>query len=392
MPDITPKTRVYLRGCGIVCALGASQPQLADACLQYQAAPAFIPTVAPNDDSLPFYQISPQIFAAQSSRLYDFMDYAVAQAIDDAALNDSELARTAVFCGSTACDISDLEEHYEQDLAQNPEAIALYRSGFGILAGYVRDRFNLGGEEYSFNTACSSSANALMMAANMIAAGRYEHAVVLGVEVANQLSLQGFNSMMLLSQGACRPFDANRDGTSLGEAVSAVILSRETSGQSRFGSDKSFYFLGGANRCDTQSVTSSHADAIAQVMRRALQNAGLHPKDVDLIKAHGTSTANNDLAEGIAMRQVFDDKVPPFTSLKPYLGHTLGACGVAELAVLLATIRQGFAPGTPTFETVDPDISLQPLRRHHEFHEGVVMLNYFGFGGNNSSVLIGNNG
>jgi 3-oxoacyl-[acyl-carrier-protein] synthase-1 len=403
-------SKVYIRGCGTVCAIGATQQQLAQACQEYRVAPApfsqvtvsqvpvlpvtVSPVTAPSEQCaeppLPYYQIGPQTLATQSSRLYDFIDHAVSQAIDDAALSSKELAHTAVFCGSTACDISDLEEHYVQDLGRDPDAMALYRSGFGILAGHVRDRFNLGGEEVSFNTACSSSANAFMTAAQMIASGRYEHAVVLGVEAANQLSIQGFNSMMLLSQTACRPFDARRDGTILGEAVSALVLSRTPCRQSQFCGEKPFYFLGGANLCDTKSVTSSNADVIAEVMRRALFNAGLHLKEVEFIKAHGTSTENNDLSEGQAMQQVFGDQVPPFSSLKPYLGHTLGACGAVELTVLLAAIQQDFVPSTPGFETMDPQINLQPLRRHMGFQEGVIMLNYFGFGGNNTSLLIGN--
>lgn len=394
MLDSMQNTRVYIRGCGIVCAMGASQPQLAEACRRYVSTPAFLPALAPEDPPIPYFQISPTFSATHDSRLYGLIDYAVTQAIEDASLSGKELSRSAVFCGSTACDISDLEEHYEADLARDPQAMALYRSGFGVLAGYVRDTFHFGGEEYSFNTACSSSANAFMSAAQMIASHRYDHAVVLGVEAANQLSLQGFNTMMLLSPDTCRPFDVRRNGTTLGEAVCAIILSREPPRHSQFGADKPFYFLGGANLCDTKSVTSSNEDVIAEVMRRALNSARLNTKDVDVIKAHGTSTENNDLAESAAMAKVFGDvfgnNVPAFTSLKPYLGHTLGACGVAELGVLLATLREGFIPATPTFETMDPRIKLQPLQRHHEFRQGVIMLNYFGFGGNNSSLLIGN--
>ncbi|WP_455209767.1 beta-ketoacyl synthase N-terminal-like domain-containing protein [Kaarinaea lacus] len=382
--------RVYIRGAGIVCAMGTSQPQLALACESGQVNVDSIMLPQLSDAPIPYYRISESIHPARSNRLYKFLDYAVEQAIADAGLSQPEISNTAVFCGSTACDISDLEEHYANDMSEDPDAMPLYRSGFGILAGYVRDQFTLGGDEYSFNTACSSSANAFITAAHMIAAGRCDHALVLGVEVINQMSLQGFHSMMLLSNDACRPFDADRNGTVLGESVACVVLSAKPPQRSLFCRNSPFYFLGGANLCDTKSVTSSNADVIAEVMQNALRNANISADEVDIIKAHGTSTANNDSAEGQAMQKVFTNHIPPFTSLKPYLGHTLGACGVAEMIVLLASIQQGFIPKTPTFATPDPEFNIRPLQGAHEFHDGVILLNYFGFGGNNTSVLISN--
>ena len=261
--------KVYIRGAGIVCTLGASQQQVALACRDAAIAPQVIPAPQVSDTPITYYNVSEHVHPAKTRRLYEFMDYAVAHAIADARLSKQELADTAVFCGSTACDISDLEEHYAAALVQDPNAMPLYRSGFGVLAGYVRDKFHLGGEEYSFNTACSSSANAFASAAQMISSGRCDHALVLGVEVLNQMSLQGFAGMMLLSTDECRPFDADRKGTLLGEAVACVVLSGEPPQDSAFCRERPFYFLGGANLCDTKSITSSNADVIAQVMQRA---------------------------------------------------------------------------------------------------------------------------
>ncbi|MCG6969826.1 MAG: hypothetical protein LJE85_08680 [Gammaproteobacteria bacterium] len=382
--------KVYIRGAGILCTLGASQQQVALACQNGTIAPQRIPAPQVCDTPIKYYRIGEHIHPARTRRLFEFMNYAVEQAMTDANLSTEELARTAVFCGSTACDISDLEEHYAAALTQDPNAMALYRSGFGILAGYVRDKYRLGGEEYSFNTACSSSANAFVTAAQMVSSGDCDHALVLGVEVLNQMSLQGFAAMMLLSQDDIRPFDAGRNGTLLGEAVACVVLSGKPAQDSAFCRDQPFYFLGGANLCDTKSITSSNADVIAQVMQRALHSAGLKAGDIDAIKAHGTGTENNDAAEAHAMQQVFTQHLPPFTSLKPYLGHTLGACGVVEMSVLLATIQQGFIPKTPTFAALDPQLGIEPLRDHGEFRQGNIMLNYFGFGGNNTSLILSN--
>ncbi|WP_455206087.1 beta-ketoacyl synthase N-terminal-like domain-containing protein [Kaarinaea lacus] len=382
--------RVYIRGCGIVSALGQQADDIAQACREAQVKPTWLSELQLSETPIPYYQISAPPPDPKQRRLYQLIDQAVHHAITDANLDATELKQTAVFSGSTACDISDLEQQYQDDLQQDPEAFPLYRSGFGVLAGYVADQYHLQGQEYSFNTACSSSANALMYAAHMIQAGRCEHAIVLGVEVFNQLSLQGFYSMMLLSPDACRPFDAKRNGTVLGEAIGAIILSRTPPQQSQFSGADAFYFLSGANVCDTQSITSSNADAIAGVMQQALARANLSASRIDVIKAHGTSTENNDGAEGQGMLNTFTETLPPFTALKPYLGHTLGACGVVEMITLLSCVKQGFIPATPTFENIDENIGHAPLSGPMDFDQGHIMLNYFGFGGNNTSLIISN--
>src|SRR6185436_17408018 len=111
-----------------------------------------------------------------------------------------------------------------------------------------------------------------------------------------------------------------------------------------------WWFTGGANVTDPLNVTSSSAEMISRVMDRALSAARIAPRGVDVIKAHGTGTVANDIAEGQALLQVFEGRVPPLTSLKPYTGHTLGACGVLEAIVALACLKEGFMPATPGWE------------------------------------------
>ncbi len=383
------RRRVYVRGSGIRCALGDGREQVSAACRDGGRAPSLRDSVHTASAGAPYCGFASTEIQGAESSLYDHLQFSVTQALADAQLSAAERSATAVFCGSTACDISDFERRYRADLLVDGTCLPQYSVGFGVLAGHVKDHFVLGGEEFSFNTACTSSANALLVAARMIAAGVYEHAVVLGVEIFNRLSFEGFHAMMLLSPDACRPFDAARNGTVLGEAVGAVVLSCRPGPAADGG--QPFRVLGGANTCDTGSITSANATAIRRVLEQALADAGLDRRAVTLIKAHGTGTDNNDQAEGAAMRALYADApLPPFTSLKPYLGHTLGACGVVELITLLACIRSGFVPGVPTFASMDADIMLAPLREHLAFGDGILMLNYFGFGGNNSSILLGN--
>jgi 3-oxoacyl-(acyl-carrier-protein) synthase len=171
----------------------------------------------------------------------------------------------------------------------------------------------------------------------------------------------------------------------LGEAVAAVLLE---AGDSR---DTGASLLGGANLCDIHHVTSASPDgsAMRAVMEMALAEAGLAPADVALIKAHGTGSPDNDLAEAAAMRSLWGEALPPFTALKRYLGHTLGACGVVELAALLGCLRAGFVPPSAGTAQPDPELRLAPLAAAMPAPRGPVMFNFFGFGGNYASFVIG---
>jgi 3-oxoacyl-(acyl-carrier-protein) synthase len=188
---------------------------------------------------------------------------------------------------------------------------------------------------------------------------------------------------MLLSQDGYRPFDARRDGLILGEAAGAVVLSKEPPEHGPI-----TQILGGANRCAPENPTNAEAGQLLRVMRLALQQAGVTQDELIAIKAHGTGTPSNDRAEGQALDQ-FSVQLPPITSLKPYFGHTLGACGLSELVGLLYAWDEGFLPATPGFEISDEEFSCQPITQPQALPaSGAVLLNSFGFGGNNTSLVI----
>jgi 3-oxoacyl-(acyl-carrier-protein) synthase len=192
---------------------------------------------------------------------------------------------------------------------------------------------------------------------------------------------------MLLDVDGCRPFDRSRRGIQVGEAAGAVVLELANPDDA---SDGAPWLLGGASRCDPFHMTASSPDGSGAeaVMRAACAQSGVDPADIVAIKAHGTGTPDNDAAEGHALRRLFGDAVPPFASLKRYLGHTMGAAGTVELAAFLGCLQAGFMPACAGFEQDDPEVGVVPLRRHAAFAGGTVMLNYFGFGGNSVSLLV----
>lgn len=384
------KNRVYIRGCGAISAIGTTQQEMALACRSGIARPSSTTLPHSCDQALPFYALPGESDAVSSQYLYQHIDSAVDCALHDAALTPDEISELPLFVGSTACDISDLESQYRHDIENNIQTYPLYRSGFGVLAEHVIERLQSCGQAFSFNTACSSSANALLIATRMIMHGRIDNALVLGVEMRNQMSLQGFNAMMLLSSQGSQPFDKHRDGTVLGEGVGAIILSRHKPDSSQFTAQNPYYCIGGANQADSINITSSSAEMIAAVMQQALDGTNFDPCNIDFVKAHGTSTPANDSAEARGMQQIFGSKLPPFTSLKPFIGHTLGACGVLESIVMLACLKEKFIPATPGFTTSDEICGCTPLTQPLSFSGGNIMLNHFGFGGNNASLIISN--
>ena len=134
-------------------------------------------------------------------------------------------------------------------------------------------------------------------------------------------------------------------------------------------------FMGGASLCDVYHPTRANPDGsgMARCMSAALADAGVPAASIVAIKAHGTGSSDSDIAEAAAMRKVFA-RLPPFTALKRYLGHTLAACGAIETIALLAALQTGKIPSTAGFETVDPEIGISPVRQSLPAIPGVAVL------------------
>ncbi|HWR87117.1 MAG TPA: beta-ketoacyl synthase N-terminal-like domain-containing protein [Acidiferrobacterales bacterium] len=304
------------------------------------------------------------------------------EALREARL-DADALRDAALVVGTSSFLFAGEADFWRALADTGEADMPPLTPPGQAALRVAGQLGIEGPVLTLTTACSSSANALLVATALLRRGEVRRALVIGVEGLSAIALSGFHSLMLLDPEGCRPFDAGRRGMQIGEAVGAVLL--EVGDED--GGDR---LLGGANLCDTHHMTSATPDgsAMRSVMEMALADAGLQPADVAVIKAHGTGSLDNDTAEAAAMRALFDEDLPPFTGIKRYLGHTLGACGAVELAAFLGCLRAGFVPPTAGFTQPDSALRIAPLTEFRSAPKGVAMLNFFGFGGNYASLLI----
>lgn len=383
----------FITGKALTCSLGDSLEGIVAAVRERRLKVEQLPfTLAGLPYTRPYYLIGrteqDHLENRSEAYFYEVLFSTVSRALADAGVNDAEIREMPLFFGSTSMDMPLFEERHRRKTSSLSELFLQTSNGYGKIAGAVMDRFGMEGESYSFITACTASANALLYAAAMIEAGRSERALVVGYDLYNNLGFYGFEGLKAIASSEYRPFDRARDGLILGEACGAVVLE----GEKRQASD--FRCLGGANLCDTYSVTSHDEEgtAVAETMHRALERAGLDPGEIGAVKAHATGTENNDRTESAAMKRVFGQRIPPVVCLKPFIGHTVGACGVSELVLLTESIKAGFLPATPGFREEDEALNLAPLRENRPAGEGIYMLNYFGFGGNCTTLILSNRG
>ncbi|PKO64787.1 MAG: beta-ketoacyl-[acyl-carrier-protein] synthase II [Betaproteobacteria bacterium HGW-Betaproteobacteria-17] len=298
--------------------------------------------------------------------------------------------RVGVLLGTSTSGILQTEQAYRR---RDPATGALpddfnYRTTHNTysVADFVRTAFNLEGPAVVVSTACSSSAKVFAAAARMIAAGVIDAAIVGGVDSLCLTTLYGFNSLELLSSEPCRPYAADRNGLSIGEAAAFILLERPAASLDA----DAVLLLGAGESSDAHHMSSPHPEGLGarMAMDAALKTAGLQPTDIDYINLHGTATPSNDAAEGHAVAALFGDAVP-CSSTKGATGHTLGAAGGLEAIISALALQQGFLPGGVNTQRVDPGIPVQYLTANREGAPRRVLSNSFGFGGTNCSLILG---
>jgi 3-oxoacyl-[acyl-carrier-protein] synthase II len=255
----------------------------------------------------------------------------------------------------------------------------------------VSMRYGLGGPVETVNTACAAGTHAIGNAARLIASGRCSVVVAGGAEaVMVDIAEAGFKNMTALSnEGLSRPFDIKRNGFVMGEGAGILILEDWDHALAR-GATILAEVIGAASTADAHHITAPDPEGNGAVrcMELALSDAAITPEDVSHINAHGTSTPLNDLGESVAMSRVFTNGVPPITSIKGHLGHSLSAAGALEGVASVLTLLNQVIPPTAGTTEVDPAIGLDVvLGSPRKADVEVVLSNSFGFGGHNGSVI-----
>ena len=298
--------------------------------------------------------------------------------------------RIGLFLGTSTSGILEAEiayRHRDPLTGLLPETFKYAQSqDFFSVADFVRRFLGIEGPAAVVSTACSSSAKVFGMAKRYINLGLIDVALVGGVDSLCLTTLYGFHSLQLTSTLPCRPFDAHRDGISIGEAAAFALL--EVISDSR--DPGSLALLGVGESSDAYHISTPHPDGSGarQAMQAALDDAGLTPLAVDYINLHGTGTPSNDYAESKAVEAIFGTNVP-CSSTKGASGHTLGAAGALEVAFSALAITEGFLPGGLHCAILDPACHVNYLRVNESPAPRVALSNSLGFGGTNCSILLG---
>ena len=329
-----------------------------------------------NEIKIPFYTFKSEVKQNQES-IYRVIKNLVSKITSK--MSKEKKKSTALIIGTSLIDwnLVDAINDTVYEYKKTP-----YSSKKRSIDSYAKDLSKeLGLNDFSMtiNTACTSSANALLEASNLINSNVFDYAIVLGVEIYSPLMSSGFYTMDLISKSTAKPFDTHRDGLVLGEGIAAILLGKE---------DSEWSIEGGFSNCNSQTITSvsSSGDECVEVMQNALTNANVTANEITALKAHATGSFSNDEAEINAISKVFESSLI-FTALKPYIGHTIGASGVLEISLFMGAIDNGFIPKTiGCTESMLKDFT--PISEHKECDSGVFMCNYFGFGGNNISLII----
>lgn len=307
---------------------------------------------------------------------------AVREALLSAALIDAK--HLALISGTTVGGMDRTEKFYPDNL----NAVILGNHDCGSGTDRIADYFGNFDFATTISTACSSALNAIIVGAEMIEAGLKDIVVVGGTESLSRFHLNGFKSLMILDQNICRPFNADRAGLNLGEGAGFIVIESEESAKRREANVLA-ELKGTGNACDAyhQTASSENGEGAFLAMSKAVAEAGIHVDDIQYVNAHGTGTPNNDACESSALSRVFGNKMPKVSSTKMYTGHTTSASGSIEAVYSILSLLHQFVPANLGWTKAD-DRCITPFTHGDCGKLNNVMCNSFGFGGNDSSIIL----
>ncbi|CAN5819060.1 beta-ketoacyl-[acyl-carrier-protein] synthase family protein [soil metagenome] len=316
---------------------------------------------------------------------------AAREALDAAGIENIAGLRTGFISANSVGGMDKTENFFTEFLADNSKGKLrnVVHHECGSVTELAADKLGIKNYISTVSTACSSSANAIFFGARLIKNNFLDVVVAGGTDALTRVTLNGFNTLMILDDKFCQPFDENRRGLNLGEGAGYVVLVSEKVAATL--KNKPTVTLSGyCNANDAYHQTASSPDGTGSflAMSGALKQSGLNPEDIDYINLHGTGTQNNDIAEGTAIKRLFDPAYPKMSSTKTFTGHTLGASGGIEAVYSILALKHGIIYPNLRLETPMKDL---PFNVETSFTKNIelkhVLSNSFGFGGNCSSLI-----
>lgn len=384
---------ISVTGMGILCAIGNNRQEVLDSLRKQESGIGQMKYLQSVHTDIPVGEIKlsteemKQMLGISGdepvSRTSVMGALAVREALQQAGISDVSDKRVALISGTTV-GVMDVTEQFFEKTGCDPEQHGMPHSHE---CGRSTEEIALfsglrGARCCTICTACSSALNAIMLGSEMLKNDEVDLVVAGGSEPLSKLHLNGFNTLMILDRERCRPFDETRAGLNLGEGAAFVVLQKDAT-------ESLAYVRGYANRCDAfhQTATSPNGEGATLAMTGALEMAGLQPGDIKYINAHGTGTPDNDASESAAFKRVFGADLPDMSSTKSYTGHTTSAAGSVETVICLLAMENDFVPASLGWRHPMPD-GVIPSPGRTGVNLDYVMCNSFGFGGNDSSLIL----
>ncbi len=391
---------VFVAGTGIISAIGNNTAECLDALensragidnMQYfdSVHRQKIPVAEVKLDNVALAKLSG--LANTKSRTALLSLVAAKEAISNAGIKNIAALRTGFISANSVGGMDKTEKFFAEFLSNNQRGKLrdVVHHECGSITELVADQLGIKDYVTTISTACSSSANAIFFGARLIKNNILDVVVAGGTDALTKFTLNGFNTLMILDEQFCQPFDENRRGLNLGEGAGYIVLVSEK--VAAFLSKKPTVKLSGwcnANDAYHQTASSPDGNGSFLAMSGALKKSGLLPQDIDYINLHGTGTQNNDIAEGTAIKRLFDPQYPRMSSTKAFTGHTLGASGGIEAVFSILAIQQGIIYPNLRLQTPMKELPFMPvtdfIKNTNVKH---VLSNSFGFGGNCSSLI-----
>jgi len=392
-------SRVFITGMGVISAIGKTVEENLEQLRKGQTGIGSAQHLQSNYASVfPFGEVKAtneelaklsNQSAAKLGRTDLLAMIAFNEAIANAGLNQEALSsfETALISASTVGGMSDADTLYADIQANTGSSGYLETYSYDAHATNIMKVHKMRGFTATINTACSSSANAIMMGARLIKSGRAKRAIVGGSDSIGKFTVNGFNALRILSENKCMPFDNDRSGLTLGEGSAYLVLEGEDEAinKTKYAEVTGY---GNTNDAYHPSSISPEAVGVIKAMKEAMKSAKITPSQVDYINAHGTGTENNDDAEAKGIVSIFGT-APPFNSTKSYTGHTLAAAGAIEAIYSVLSINNGELYPSLQFKTPIPEHGISPIQQYVKDQKiDHVLSNSFGFSGNCTSLVI----
>ncbi|OAD91818.1 beta-ACP synthase [Aequorivita soesokkakensis] len=314
---------------------------------------------------------------------------AAKEAIANAGITDIKKYKTGIISGTSVGGMDMTEKYYYEYLTEKEPQKYIESHHAGDSTQKIAEQ--LGIEQSlvtTISTACSSAANAIMLGARLIKSRKLDRVVVGGADCLSKFTINGFKTLMILSDTFNTPFDENRKGLNLGEAAAFLVLESDEIVKAE--NKKVLAYVkgyGNANDAFHQTASSDNGDGATLAMEKALRVADLKASEIDYINAHGTATGNNDLSEGRAILRIFGEEMPEFSSTKAFTGHTLAAAGAIEAVYSVLALQNNIIFPNLNFKTPMKEFSMIPQTELKKKELNTVLSNSLGFGGNCSTVI-----